>query len=507
MPPRKKSAPTPQDMLAQLAEGIRTQARKPNIYGYKPHEKQLAFHASGAHKRLYIGGNRSGKTTAGVAESIYYLRGDHPNKSVFEPPVYGRVIGVDFLRGVKTILIPQFQRWIPPSLLKAGSWSRSFDSESRTLHLANGSTLEFMSYEQDTDKFAGVPRHFTQYDEEPPYHIYQECQARLIDYNGYAWFTMTPVEGMTWIYEDLFLKAESDPESGIEVFVADMTDNPHINTAGVEEFLRGLSEDERKQRESGQFVSLGGLVFKRFKPESHVISYELPPLEWEWYASLDHGWNNPTAWLWHAVSPNDEVITFWEEYASEKTVAEWARIFHERNKSFGKVPEIIVGDPAIKQTSAITGTSVQTEYAEHGVYVMPGINDVAIGINQMQDYLRVDKRTDRPFWQITDNCRHLIREMGRLRWATWAGRKAQYENNKQEKIHKKDDHAPDAARYFFTCLPDLKPILREQDEKKPLEPDAVIRYDEALVRAAAFHSPQTQWKIYEGTETYSLEYE
>lgn len=504
MPPRKKQV-TAEDMFAQLATGIKNQARKPNIYGYIPHDKQRAFHSSTAKIRLYIGGNRSGKTTAAVAESIYYLRGDHPFKKVYEPPVYGRSIGVDFVRGVKSILIPQYQRWMPPSLLKGGSWTRSYDSESRTLHLANGSTLEFMSYEQDTDKFAGVPRHFTHYDEEPPKHIFAECQARLIDYNGDAFFSMTPVEGMTWVYDELFEPgSRTDPEARIFIVIADMTDNPYINSEGVTNFLAGLDADERKRRESGEFVSLGGLVFKNFKPERHVIPYKLPPLEWEWYASLDHGWNNPTCWLWHAVSPNDEVITFWEEYASEKTVAEWAKVFHERNKAFGKIPEIIVGDPAIKQTSAITGTSIQIEYGEHQVYVMPGINDVAVGINQMQDYLRDDPRVGRPFWRISDNCPNLIREMQRLRWATWAGRKAQYENNKQEKIHKKDDHAPDSARYFMTCLPDIKPILKQEDVKKRVDDGVLVRYDQVLARQSA---GPTQWTVHEGTDISAMEYD
>lgn len=503
MPPRKRAASksvTPEDMLAQLHEGIKRQVKKPNIHGYDPHEKQRLFHQSHAKKRLYIGGNRSGKTTAGVAEDIWYLTGVHPFKRVYEPPVAGRVIGVDFLRGVKTILIPQFQRWLPPSYLIGGSWSRSFDSESRTLHLANGSTLEFMSYEQDTDKFAGVPRHFTHYDEEPPKHIYDECQARLIDYNGDAWFTMTPVEGMTWVYDELYLPG-TESKRGIQVVEADMTDNPYINQAGVANFLDGLDADARAQRERGKFVQLGGLVFKRFSPQTHVVSYEVPPLDWEWYASLDHGWNNPTCWLWHAVSPEGNVITFWEEYGSEKLVSEWAQIFHKINKGFKREPDIIVGDPAIKQTTAHLGTSIQTEYSQHGVYVMPGNNDVSAGVNQMQDYLKTDPDSGKPFWVVTENCSNLIREMQRLRWRTWAGRKAQYENNPQEQIHKKDDHAPDSARYFFTCLPDLKPRLRDGDgeEKVVLESRGLLRYDEALTQAN--RSPgRTPWNVTESTD-------
>lgn len=507
MPPRSKRVVSADDMLAQLAAGIKKQARLPNIYGYTPHAKQEAFHSSYAKKRLYIGGNRSGKTTAAVAESIYYLKGEHPYKRVYEPPVYGRSIGVDFVRGVKSILIPQFTRWLPPSLLKGGSWTRSYDSESRTLTLTNGSTIEFMSYEQDTDKFAGVPRHFTHYDEEPPKHIFNECQARLIDYNGDAWFSMTPVEGMTWVYEELFEKgSQTDPDHPIFIVIADMTDNPHINSEGVANFLSGLDDDEKRRRESGEFVSLGGLVFKGFKPETHVIPYEVPPKSWQWYASVDHGINNPTAWLWHAVSPEDEVITFWEEYKSDLIISQWAAKFHEVNEMLGIDEDklIVVGDPAGKQRNAVTGTSVHTEYANHGVYVGDGNNNVEVGVLKMKGYLSVNPATGRPFWQITENCSNLIREMRKLRWATWAGRKAQYENNAQEKIHKKNDHAPDSARYMFSFLPDLTPMQLEQPEKKQLEPSPITRYDEALVASS---SGKTAWSVHEGTDLYSLEYD
>jgi len=506
MPPRKRVV-SQEDMLAQLAAGIKKQARTPNIYGYVPHEKQKQFHSSGAKIRLYVGGNRSGKTTAAVAESIYYLKGEHPFKPVYEPPVYGRTIGVDFVRGVKSILIPQFERWIPPSLLKGGSWTRSYDTESRTLSLTNGSTLEFMSYEQDTDKFAGVPRHFTHFDEEPPKHIYNECKARLIDYNGDHWFSMTPVEGMTWVYEELFERgSQVDPNAHIFITIADMTDNPHINSDGVSNFLAGLDEDEIKRRESGQFISLGGLVFKRFKTETHVVPQYIPPKSWQWYASVDHGLNNPTAWLWHAVSPEDQVVTFWEEYTGERIVSQWAAKFHEVNEMFGISEDklIVVGDPAGKQRNAVTGTSIHTEYANHGVYIADGNNDVEVGVLKMQEYLySTHAETGQPYWQITENCSNLIREMKKLRWATWAGRKAQYENNPQEKIHKKNDHAPDSARYMFSFLPDLKPMFEAMEDKKPLESSALQRYDEALVASAG----QTAWTVHEGTDLYAMEYD
>ena len=206
MPRRKQEAQTPGQMFTSLAEQLRQQALAPNIHGYVPMYKQKLFHVATQRKKLYIGGNRSGKTFGGVAEDIMWVTKKHPYRTLPEGPIRGRVVGVDFLQGVQKILLPLYSQLIPPSELIDGSWERSYDKQLRTLTLDNGSFLEFMSYDQDTDKFAGTSRHFIHYDEEPPKHIFNECNARLVDTAGSYWLTMTPVEGMTWIYDDIYLK-------------------------------------------------------------------------------------------------------------------------------------------------------------------------------------------------------------------------------------------------------------------------------------------------------------
>ena len=35
-----------------------------------------------------------------------------------------------------------------------------------------------------------------------------------------------------------------------------------------------------------------------------------------WSAALRRRWNNPTAWLWHAVAPDGRIYTFGEHYRS-----------------------------------------------------------------------------------------------------------------------------------------------------------------------------------------------
>lgn len=508
----KKSSLTNGDFLSKLSAQVKLQAVRPNVHGYTPHAKQEIFHANDAQGRLYIGGNRSGKTTGGTVEDIWWLTGKHPYRDTPEPPVRGRVIGVDFLNGIEKILRPEMARWLPPSELKGGTWTTAYSKETRTLTLENGSTLEYMSYDQDTDKFAGTSRHFVHFDEEPPQDIFLENKARLIDTAGSWWMTMTPVEGMSWIYDDIYMPGKNDPSSNIAVIEIDMTENPYLSQTEVSAFISGLSEEDRLARVSGKFVSIGGLVHKGFDPNIHVVDAFVPPTDWEWYVSLDHGFNNPTAVLWHAVSPDGHVVTFAEHYEREKTVDYHSAVIHQRNANFGRIPDTYVCDPALSQRNGITGTSIQQEYADHGIYFVPGNNDVLSGVNRVNSYLQ--KGLDgRPRWLITRNCRMLIWEMQRLRWKTYTSKRMQYQNNPYDQIHKKDDHACDSSRYFFTLLPDLTPVGIDGQEQRtivvaraPVGVQATSgRYDELLVKSLEQQKPpsDTMWDFQYGS---SLEY-
>lgn len=498
----------PAEMLRVLADGVRTQASRPNVHAYEPHAKQLAFHKATKHTRLFLGGNRSGKTTTGIIEDIYWARGNHPHRKVFEPPVAGRIVTVDILQGINQIIIPNLKRWMPPSLLINGSWEDSYNKTDRLLTLSNKSTIELMTYEQDVEKFAGTARHFTHYDEEPPQPIYNECQARLIDYNGSSWLTLTPLDGMTWIYDGLYLPGTEGDNPDIFVVEADMLDNPNISPEAAEKYLAGLDPDERKAREHGQFVQLGGKVYKAFTPATHVVPSFIPPKEWEWYCSLDHGFNNPTAVLWHAVAPDGHIVTFAEHYQREWTVEQHANEIKKREAAWGKIPDIRIADPATQQRQAVTGTSIQTEYAMHQIYLALGNNEVTIGVNQVNKYLMADPRNNKPFWTVTENCVNLIKELQRLRWKTWASKKAQFDNNAHEQIHKKDDHASDALRYFLTYMPDLTPILEEATKKTIPQNHGTIRYDQALAEALQNNQQySTEWKTFAGSDLVALEYD
>ncbi|MCA9368551.1 hypothetical protein KC887_09980, partial [Candidatus Kaiserbacteria bacterium] len=137
-------------------------------------------------------------------------------------------------------------------------------------------------------------------------------------------------------------------------------------------------------------------------------------------------------------------------------------------------------------------------------------------VAKVQAYLRNIPGTDTPRRVITENCESFITEMRKLRWKTYTGKKMQFDNNPQEKIHKKDDHLCDSDRYFHTFLPDLAPA-----------PPPPVGLAEAPVEAHGGHRPayggidevlkamgkmdestgKFDWKITYGTDLSGLEYE
>jgi len=461
----KSRIKTESELNLRLIEQLRTAARRPNIYGYVPHVKQEMFHRSQARGRQFIGGNRSGKTVGGAVEGIWNATGEHPWRPVKPPPTHGRVVAIDFVEGVDKIVKPEIARWLPPSQLKGGSWEDSYDGNLRTLYLANGSTIEFMSYDQAVLKFAGTSRDWCWFDEEPPKDIFIECLMRLLDVAGSWWMTMTPVEGMTWTYDDIYEKANpAHPEYDPNLFVVEVDShmNPHLNPGELDILLAGLDASEKKARLHGQYVQRGGLIYPNFNESIHVIKpvhpAELHVRDWLHFAHMDHGLQAPTSWHWSAVNREGVQIVYDEYYRADEIVEVHAKEVLAR-EIVHRVPAAYrVGDPSIRNRDPITGTSVQIAYTDLGVPIMLGNNDVPAGLNAVRN--KFGGGGVRPSLYICANNPQLIWELKRYRWALWANKKMDREKNPKEEPHKKDDHAVDDLRYGVASRPmveDLRP--------------------------------------------------
>ena len=78
------------------------------VRGYAPHARQVEFHCNNAKYRAFIGGVRSGKTEAGVAEAI--------KQAMLQPMSRGCVVAPTYTMLVSTV-IPIFRERLADELI------------------------------------------------------------------------------------------------------------------------------------------------------------------------------------------------------------------------------------------------------------------------------------------------------------------------------------------------------------------------------------------------------
>lgn len=432
----------------------------------RPHARQIEFHAATSPLKLFLGGNRSGKTTAGMADDIIQaidrdVVPEHLQRfKKWEPPFYARVVIPDLGHHLDGVVLQKIREWCPPSQLRGGGFDRAWDAKQHILRFANGSWIQFMSNEQDVDKFGGAALHRVHYDEEPRKDVRNECLMRLIDYAGDEIFTLTPLLGLSWLFTDIYEPHTLGKLPEATVLTVDMDDNPHLDAATMERALAGLSKEERAARKSGRFVHFAGLVYPQFDRDFHVVPEiaELPAGVKEFQA-IDPGIRHMTGVVFCYLDSQDTLVVFDEIGVTDLTVEQIAVLLHESDRRWGSVPLQRIIDPSARNRNHVAGLSVQYEFQQHRIYTVLGNNSRQAGINAVKE--RLDRREPAPGLLITANCVELIAELGRYRWSSPP---RSGEGRVREEPVRRDDDVIDALRYV--CMSDpVKP--RELSQQGP----------------------------------------
>lgn len=460
--------------VARLREVVKRVRANP-LLRYFPHEKQAPFHITRRKVKVFIGGERSGKTVAGVVDDTIQavdreVVPPHLQRiKIWEPPFYCRLILVDFGQGYNEIL-RTLREWVPPEQLYLGDWEAAFTERAHVLNFANGSFMEFMTQEQDVSKFGGTSRHRVHYDEEPKGRKGEEIREanvnRLIEFRGDEIFTFSPVRGLGSLGENLW--EERGDEVAPEVFDspemilvrARQADNPHLDEEGQKEAEAKLPERMRAARSEGKLVHAEGLVYEEFDYDLHTV----PPLDREFVKGLeqmdviDPGLN--TAVLF-AGFDSDNVLWIYDELFLQDSQAVPEKVADEiraKRKSW-KLPERpkrTLIDPAGAARQNQTNKKTDRAYKDAGIKVRAAENDVDFGIFEVMKRLgHTDgKGNPQPLVRIARNCRGLIREKGRYR----------KERNDQDeiKVVKIDDHLVDCERYLAA----ERPVSRKRRRSK-----------------------------------------
>ena len=258
--------------------GRRIKGDKLRLYntGDKVHSKQIAFHKCTKRNRWVFGGNRSGKTECGAVETVWMLRGNHPYRPN-RKDVKGWAVSLTnkVQREVAQAKILDYLRpdWIESIVMESGKQGAPRSGVIDTIAVKNVfggiSTLSFKSCEMGREKFQGTSLDFVWFDEEPPEDIYDECCMRVIDRKGDVFGTMTPLKGMTYVYDRIYMNSFNDPEVWHETM--EWADNPYLDKAEIERATAAMDSLTLESRRYGHFASSSGLVYPEFDESVHVI--------------------------------------------------------------------------------------------------------------------------------------------------------------------------------------------------------------------------------------------
>ena len=242
----------------------------------KVHVKQMQFHKCLKRNRWVFGGNRSGKTEGGAVEAVWMLRGIHPYRDN-RADTCGWAVSLSYevQREVAQSKILRYLNpdWIEDIVMLSGKKSNAVHGIIDYILVRNVSgglsKLCFKSCEQGREKFQGASLDFVWFDEEPPFDIYEECRMRVLDSKGYIWGTMTPLKGLTWVYDKIYLNSGGDGE--VWHISMEWADNPYLDKSEIDALTATMSQESLDSRRYGKFSCAEGIVYGEFDQSRHVI--------------------------------------------------------------------------------------------------------------------------------------------------------------------------------------------------------------------------------------------
>ena len=263
---------------------------------------------------------------------------------------------------------------------------------------------------------------------------------RVFDKTGDIFGTMTPLKGLTFIYDEIYLNKGNNPQVWCEFM--EWADNPYLNQDELSLLTSSLSDDELESRRYGRFHANEGLVYSEFDENVHVIEPFPVPYDWQDTLSIDPGLNNPLSCHWYCVDYDNNVYVVAEHYEAGKTVDYHSQKIKEicekigwRKDAKGRITALI--DSAANQKTLASEKSVTELFYENGILANPKVNkDMFSGINRVKRYLKNKKLF------IFKNCVNLIRELKSYWWG---------EGDLPKKY---DDHCLDEMRYYLMSKPE-----------------------------------------------------
>ena len=422
-------------------------------------------------KRVFLAGNRVGKTEGAGTEWSYHLTGEYPHwwkGHVFNGPIQllcsgdthdstrdilqGKMLGTtdrDEKDKIGSGLIPRknIVRVVARTHVKGAI-------EKAIIKTAWGGTSElwFRSYVQGREIFQGFELDGFWPDEECPEDVYDEGLVRLMTRRGISTLTFTPLNGLTPLVTKLMDGANINGMEAVTrnaaasraIIMCGWDDVAHLDEAAKKELMAEFKPHQLKARTKG-IPSLGAGAIYPVAEEDFVVKPFLIPPFWPRAYGLDVGWKK-TAAVWGAQDPDSKVWYLTSEhYKGEAEPSNHATAIKARGDW---IPGTI--DPAAQGRSQKDGENLLDTYRKLGLVLEKANNTVESGLFNVLELLTTGQ----------------LKVFSTLQ--NWLSEFRVYRRDDKGHVVKENDHLMDATRYLITTGRDIattKPHATHKERK------------------------------------------
>lgn len=416
--------------------------------------KHVHFFEMGAthSERIFMAGNRVGKTVSAGTEISYHLTGRYPNWWTgrrFTKPVRALASGDTHettrdiiqlkLVGSTSDKPENYGTGLIPGDAISGIVTRTHvkGAIERVMvkHSSGGeSELWLRSYEQGREIFQGFELDIFWADEECPEDVYEEGQVRLMTRDGISMLTFTPLNGLTTLVQTLTAPDPDKKVIGRAVVQCGWDDVPHLSAEAKAKLLSRLMPHQRDARTKGIPALGSGAIYP--VPESDIVvtDFALPDF-WPRAYGMDVGWNR-TAVAWGAIDRDSDIVYLYSgHYRGQAEPSIHAAAVKARGDW---IPGAI--DPASRGRSQKDGEQLLQSYQDLGLDLTAADNGVESGLYDV--------------WERMSSGRLKVFEsMG-----DWLDEYRIYRRDDKGHIVKQNDHLMDATRYLIKTGLDMARI-------------------------------------------------
>jgi hypothetical protein len=224
----------------------------------------------------------------------------------------------------------------------------------------------------------------------------------LIDNDGKAWFTCTPIAEQ-WINE-LFIprsRLKDTFEFGMPfnkgelktwVLTGTTHDNTSLSESSIKKFEAQLSDEEKASRIDGRPLGMQGVVYSMFNRDQHVYEelphgwkdFDEPPDDYTIRVACDPHPKTPHAVLFAATAPTGQTF-FYTEYFQHVMIDDLVDVILYKLK--GRVPFVTLLDRIAFNQDPITGATWADSFYRKGLMVVPASKELTHGISSTQNAL------------------------------------------------------------------------------------------------------------------------